>query len=379
MRLDPIVERILIVLFIVAMTIPGVGTVLGLGRGIGLAENRELAPFPTVQMNWASIREFPDRFTRYFNDNFAFRQRLVLWQATFRLAVLGVSPTEAVIKGRDGWLFYAGDGAMDNYATERLFSNDELEIWRQTLQDTHDRLEEIGVTYLFVVSPDKHLVYPEFMPKTIRPAAASRIDQLLEYLATYSTVKVLDLRPALIDAKLRERVYHQTDTHWNDHGAFVAYEQIMAALGSSLPGFVPASRSMFEPRHLESAGLDLAGMMGLTGVLREEELVLAPKHPLVAHVVEPYEPSSRFMDARVVTEVPDLLAPRAVVFRDSFGSALIPFLSEHFSRAVYLWQYNVEPDVISGERPDVVIQEWVGRRLTAQLPYNPWRHGEPGS
>ena len=51
---------------------------------------------------------------------------------------------------------------------------------------------------------------------------------------------------------------------------------------------------------------------------------------------------------------------------------LIPFLSEHFSRAVYL-SHNVEPVAIGSEQPDVVIQEWVGRRLTAQLRYNPWQ------
>ena len=78
------------------------------------------------------------------------------------------------------------------------------------------------------------------------------------------------------------------------------------------------------------------------------------------------------MDARLVTAQPDGSRPRAVVFRDSFGSALIPFLSEHFSRALYLWQYNVDPDVVLDERPDVVIQEWVGRRLSTLPPYDPF-------
>jgi hypothetical protein len=367
----------LIVVFVAATAIPGLGTTLGLGRGSSVTENRALARLPTIQWMGASIRDVPDQWVRYFEDNFAFRQLLVRWQAAFRLNVLGVSPSEAVIKGRDGWLFYAQDGALQDYVEERLFTPRELEIWRQTLQDTNDRLGERGVVYLFVVSPDKHLVYPEFMPRAIRGAATSRIDQLIEYLATYSTVTVLDLRPALLDAKSHERLYHRTDTHWNDRGAFVAYQQIMTALGKSLPGLSPVSRALFEPRHVESAGLDLAGMMGLTQVLREEDLLLTPKQPFVAHVVEPNHPSLRFMDARVVTEVPDGHRPRAVIFRDSFGSALIPFLSEHFSRAVYLWQYNVEPDVITGERPDVVIQEWVGRRLTAELPYNPWRQTVP--
>jgi hypothetical protein len=60
--------------------------------------------------------------------------------------------------------------------------------------------------------------------------------------------------------------------------------------------------------------------------------------------------------------------PRAVVFRDSFGSALVPYLSEHFSRALYLWDSNVNPAVVAQEQPQVVIQEWAGRRLSMRLP-----------
>jgi hypothetical protein len=75
------------------------------------------------------------------------------------------------------------------------------------------------------------------------------------------------------------------------------------------------------------------------------------------------------MDARVVTEGP-AGAPRALVFRDSFGSAMIPFLSEHFSRVVYVWQNNFDPAFVAAERPAVVIQEWVARHLHTATPYD---------
>ena len=119
-------------------------------------------------------------------------------------------------------------------------------------------------------------------------------------------------------------------------------------------------------------GLDLAGMLGVTGALAEEDLPLRPRVPRRARIVEPSQPDSRLMDARLVTEQPDRSRPRAVVFRDSFGSALIPFLSEHFSRAVYLWQYNLDPDVVRTEHAEVVIQEWVGRRLSTLPAYDPF-------
>ena len=56
-------------------------------------------------------------------------------------------------------------------------------------------------------------------------------------------------------------------------------------------------------------------------------------------------------------EIDDPSLPRAVIFRDSFSSRLVPFLSEHFSRAVYLWQNDFDANVVSEEHPDLVIQE----------------------
>jgi alginate O-acetyltransferase complex protein AlgJ len=369
-RFHPIVERTLIALFVAVLWMPLAGMALDLDRDDPSDENRTPASWPTLALDWASVRELPEGLTRYFEDHFAFRQRLVRWQAVARLRAFGVSSSEAVIHGRDGWLFYADDGALDDYAEAPPFTDAELDVWRRTLQDTSDWLRAQGTAYLFVISPDKHVVYPEFMPDTIRPTAVSRIDQLVEHLRRHSTVRVLDLRPALLAGKKHERIYHRTDTHWNDRGAFIGYQQIVRALATDVPGLRPLARELFEPRTVRSPGLDLAGMLGLTRVLAEEDLLLVPRRPAVARIVEPSRPNRRLMHARVVTEAPTR-APRAVVFMDSFGAGLIPFLSEEFSRVVYLWQTNLDPVVVRNERADVVVQEWVGRRLSTLLPYNP--------
>jgi hypothetical protein len=369
-RLHPIVNRALVAVFLGALSLPLAGMALGLGGSPPSAENRVLAAPPGLPVDRDSLRALPEQMTRYFEDHFAFRQRLVRWQAELRLRVFGVSPSEAVITGRDGWLFYADDGAMEDYAEGRPFTAAELEVWRQTLQNTSDWLEAQGIAYLFVITPDKHLIYPEFMPATVRRAAVSRIDQLVRHLRTGSSVRILDLRPALLAAKARERIYHRTDTHWNERGAFVGYEQIVAALAADIPELRQPSRTAFEPRAERSAGLDLAGMMGLTHMLEEEDLVLVPRRPTTGRIIEPVHPNRRLMHARVVTESAGP-GPRAVVFMDSFGAGLVPFLSEQFSRAVYLWQNDMDPATVLQERPRVVIQEWVGRRLSTRLPYDP--------
>jgi len=369
-RLPALVERIIVVIFLAVLSLPLMGMVLNLDRDAPSGENRTLAAWPQLRWDAASLRALPEQLTRYFEDHFAFRARLVRWQAIVRLDVLGVSPSASVIKGRDGWLFYADDGAMQDYAEAPPFTGVELEVWRHTLQDISDWLRGQGIAYLFVIAPDKHVIYPEYMPHTIRRAAVSRIDQLVSDLRQHSTVRVLDLRPSLLASKSRERLYHRTDTHWNDRGAFVGYQSIVDALSEENPTLHSASHSAFEPRVVRSSGLDLAGMLGLTEVLSEDDLVLVPRRPAAARILEPQYPNRRLTHARIVTEAPNR-GPRAVVFMDSFGPGLVPFLSEDFSRVVYLWQDNMDPQVVQQERPQVVIQELVGRALSKLVPYNP--------
>jgi alginate O-acetyltransferase complex protein AlgJ len=368
-RLHPLWERVVIVAFVATIAVPGLATLAAIDRPTSRNENRELAAFPPVPTDLPSLRAFPDAFTRYFEDNFSFRAHLVKWQAAFRFQQLRVSPSPTVIAGRDGWLFYADDGAVEDFSDARPFTDAELEAWRLTLEHTRDWLADRGIRYVFVIAPDKHVVYPELMPATLhRLHDDSRIDQLVQFLRQRSSVTVLDLRPALHAARGGDRLYHRTDTHWNDVGAWVGYEQIIDSLGIS--GMRPLPRSAFDERRVVTPGMDLAGMIGLKDVLTEDDLVLVPRQPRAARVIEPAHADASLMYDRVVTEQANRALPRAVVFRDSFASALIPFLSEHFSRAVYLWQNNFDPATIETEHPDVVIQEWVGRHLGNQWPYD---------
>jgi hypothetical protein len=102
--------------------------------------------------------------------------------------------------------------------------------------------------------------------------------------------------------------------------------------------------------------------------MSEEDLLLVPKKPHAYVVVEPRGSYATAGEGRIVTEIPGSSLPRAVIFRDSFTSLLAPYLSEHFSRAVYLWQNNFDADDVLKEHADVVIEEIVGRHLHNFIP-----------
>jgi hypothetical protein len=103
-------------------------------------------------------------------------------------------------------------------------------------------------------------------------------------------------------------------------------------------------------------------------VLHETAFGVRAKRPRQARVVEPPGADAAAEAGRLVTEIPGSSLPRAVIFRDSFASRLAPFLSEHFSRVVYLWQNDFDGDVVLDEHPDVVIEEITSRHLYVFMP-----------
>ena len=281
---------------------------------------------------------------------------------------MGVSPTTAVLKGKDGFFFYADDKATEDFASDDPLTPEAISNWRTAIVRAERWLRARKIAYVFTLAPDKHAIYPEEMPSTIVPVGAmSRTDQLYGSLNDLGIL--VDVRPALAAAKARERIYFKTDTHWNDRGAQVAYEAIVNAARSQVPAIPPAwTRAEFDPTVTMVEAGDLAGMMGLRRAMREEDLSLRPKRPRLARVVDPAGAGELDELGRLVTEIPNSTLPRAVIFRDSFTSRLVPFLSEHFSRAVYLWQNDFDAQVVDAEKPDIVIQEIVGRHLYNFIP-----------
>jgi hypothetical protein len=343
------------VLFVGALWLPLTANLAGRDGADPAAEKRELATLDDGVFSW-------------FEDHFGFRAQLVSWNARLEYAGLGVSSSSSVARGSGGWLFYAESDALADHVSDSPLTAAEIDAWRETVVKSRDWLQRRHAAYVFTVAPDKHVIYPEHFPSSVRRVGSSlRMDQVLE--SVHDTGVAVDLRPSIVAAKAQQRVYHQTDSHWNARGALVAYQDIIAAVRAQNRQVPPAwTRSDFAEVEQPFDGLDLARMMGLGKILREVDVVLTPRRPRLARVVDPPGASAAAEIGRLVTEIPGSTLPRAVIFRDSFTTALVPFLSEHFSRAVYLWQKDFVPQQIEAEGADVVIYEIASRNLYNFVP-----------
>jgi len=362
----------MITVFLVMIVLPTAGMILGLDRSFVLEENRLLATRPELKLNRASLGEYPKKLEAYFNDQFGFRKRLIHWLAIAKVKGLGVTSWPSVILGRNGWLYLAGDVALKYYRGTKPFTPAELERYQKILEARRDWLAERGIPYLFVILPNKDTVYPEFMPPAytkVRPR--SRCDQLVEHMKAHSTVRIVDVREDLRRAKEREVLFDLTDTHWNARGAFIAYGRIVEALSAWFPEMHPLPRSEFRDVETMLPGGDLARMLGMPDQMPESRLGLAPLQPWHARQTDEVFPlPAGFAPYRVTIAMERAQAklPRAVMFHDSFSQHLVPFLSEHFQRIFYFWDYDFDRALVLRERPQVVIQEMVERSLMGALP-----------
>jgi hypothetical protein len=74
------------------------------------------------------------------------------------------------------------------------------------------------------------------------------------------------------------------------------------------------------------------------------------------------------------TDGPDPSAPRLLTYNDSFTGPLVQFLSANFSHARYFWNpitEIIDPAPVKEARPDIVIHEFVERKLHDPMPIDP--------
>lgn len=96
-------------------------------------------------------------------------------------------------------------------------------------------LSEEGIPFLYVQMPCKEALNGQSFPTGIVSYANQNADALLSSLSA-GNVKTLDLRPVLSQTpEILEQYFTKTDHHWNNDGAFVAFQEILDYLYKQFP------------------------------------------------------------------------------------------------------------------------------------------------
>lgn len=325
------------------------------------AENRTLAEKPALKTEDGSLnRDFLADAEAWFSDHFALRGQLVTGYGTLTKSLFATSAEPSVIVGKEGWLYYT-DTLPDILGEQRL-TGAELEHIVRTLELMQNYCVKYGARFLFACAPNKAEIYPQYLPARILPGKEGNTLSALKEELAYSGVKSCDLQKALRNqAETAEfPVYHKLDTHWNGDGAMTAYKALMRTAGLPDRGFDEYPRTVAH----DFEG-DLQKML-LPGSAETDD------DPVYA-VPQTYKTVGRYRgvdDMTIRTECADGEGS-LLMFRDSFGRALIPLLSQRFASCTYSRAEEMPLDLIAEQPTDTVICEIVERNLQDLLLHAP--------
>ncbi len=273
---------------------------------------------------------------------------------------------DKVVEGKHGWLFLGRDtNDVIHQHTGRLrFDQRRLEDWRHVLENRDSWLGQRQIPYLFLVPPNAHSVYPEHLPDWVAPVAARPVLQLLDHFRdTESQARIIYPLDELVAHKEHDLVYAQTDTHWNELGAFLAYRLLMREVARR---GVEVREIPWEQLFVSRA--DVVGDLGekLTPV-RSSIQVFADVTNWRAH----YAQDNRVQHAGRRVEYRCDVAPDTTLFihGDSFSEKLMHFLGESFGRVVYCQMPSLDYEVVNEVAPDVVIGI-LNERFLLRVPYD---------
>ncbi|MBQ0820657.1 MULTISPECIES: alginate O-acetyltransferase AlgX-related protein [Microvirga] len=270
-----------------------------------------------------------------------------------------VDTSRKFLLGKDDWIFLDRDSnrVIDQISGRYALDERGIETWCRLIHEREEYAASVGAQHIMLVAPNKELVYAEKLPDGVEVSEHRAVRQIISALRRGQGPEICYPLEAIKRVKPLGFAYPKTDTHWSGLGAYIGYlatcDQLSEA-GVHLRMIDP-SRVTFEP-------VSYVGDLGakLDPPASAPTLAARIKDASGHLVFDNRVPNRGRM--RIFNNTNAML-PRCVMFGDSFGGNLLPFLKESFSILVYIYGNVFDREIIEAYKPDVVLTQVVERFL----------------
>ncbi len=287
-----------------------------------------------------------------FTERLCARNKLIAFNSELTSLLTGGTYMEStqVLLGKDNWLFYKTelDGhPLWDYMGINHFTDDELAAIAANLVSMRDGFNALGVDFYVTALPNKEIIYEEYMPDTVaRVDEVSRAEQLANYIWDNTDLVYVYPKQALLDAKAEGQIYYQTDTHWNQKGAFVGMQQLMhEAYG-------------VEAKDLDSVSFDITSH-DLAGDLA-----------VIGGVADKYNIDTTYVFDADTADKAQYRDEVALVVGDSFSGFLSTIAKGYYKEVHWIYTKDFTMSMLDEYDADVVIWESVERYMETFLNVN---------
>lgn len=350
-----VLNYIFIVLFLTVCIIPLIFSNKKAGM-ISTVENRALAEFPKVFKDDGAINpELKTEFNSWLNDNIGFRDTLMGFNTKIQYTFFNKINSSDVILGKNGWLFYQGEGgiSINDYQAKELYTEKQLKKILKNVAELQKWCHDNDMEFVLMLMPNKEHVYSELMPDGIQEVNKKKnIDLVVDYIRENSDIKVVYPKEELLKAKKNYDVYYKYDTHWNDLGAYEGYKALMSALN-----ITPVSFENIEIREYD--GGDLANMAMLSGIMETYDENFISYSGTVETLYDDENGNNAYQKYRYNDG-----HGKIFFMGDSFRDALKPMLSRTFEYSDFVHRDTEIFDEVLKEKLDIFVYQMVERYVS---------------
>lgn len=343
--------------FLAILSLPWLVEVIGSTNEASL-DNRELAPKP----EWGSPN-YTSAWESYYSDHYGLRNQLISWGGYIKSQIFKSSPKpDIVVFGRHNWLFYNSkdDQIFNSYSNSNTLNPEESELFYQDFYRKRKFCEAQDVKFYKITWPNKHTIYKaawSWKMKRQPVVGHSKRQQIQLLFQQKGDPYYLDLTEHLWKHRTEAQIYRKYDTHWNQLGAFFAYQRVIQFIFAKEEAFEIED---FDIEYKEQFSGDLVKLMGIKQMSKPEmEPFLRFKGELDT-VIQQYDLNGVGVNDfrnRKVKEDKVLL-----IFGDSYTDRIQWLFLLHFSRVIYV-KTGFNEDLIRKFQPDFVFEAQVERYL----------------
>lgn len=350
-----VLNYIFIVLFLAVCIIPLIFSNKKAGM-ISKVENRALAEFPEVFNDDGAINpELKTGFNSWLNDNIGFRDTLMGFNTKIQYTLFNKINSSDVILGKNGWLFYQGEGgiSINDYQAKTLYTEKQLKKILNNVTELQKWCDDNGMEFVLMLMPNKEHIYREYMPDGIKEVHKEKnIDLVVDYIRENSDIKVVYPKEELLKAKEKYDVYYKYDTHWNNLGAYEGYKALMSALN-----ITPLSFENIEAREYD--GGDLANMAMLSEIIEAYDENFISYSGTVEILYDDENGNNAYQKYRYNDG-----HGKIFFMGDSFRDALKPMLSRTFEYSDFVHRDTEIFNEVLKEKPDIFVYQMVERYVS---------------
>ncbi|MCQ2491826.1 MAG: hypothetical protein MJ087_02160 [Lachnospiraceae bacterium] len=347
-------SKIFILVCLLICILPSCGLFIFSSGSATKEEKMTIPAFKTEEgkVNKSYFSELGD----YFAKSFALRTQFIDTDAKIQGDVFKVSNNDGVIKGEDGWLYYAS--SVDDYLGENTLSERGIYNVVNNLNLLQEYVEGRGAEFYFTVAPNKNSLYGENMPDYAqkKTGAKNNFALLQEEIEKTKDVNYIDLYNTF--KQQPEILYLKRDSHWNNKGAVLAYNTILNKMGINHDS-METTKAVREKNYVG----DLSDML-YPESSANNDAYLEWNYDYQYEDNVKYTGGSDDLTESWLTTENKKGDHSLLMFRDSFGNTLIPLLSNVFGKGYYskAANYNIE-ELMDQYQPEYVLAEKVERNI----------------